>query len=547
MDETLYPSEAYDAQSLHRWRRRLGIAALLVFVLAVLALIPPLVNVNRYQRRIVSTLSASLGRPVHLDSATLHLVPFPGLTLTNFVVSEDPAFGGEPTIRANSVEVHFRLSSLWRRHAEFSRVRFIDPSVNLVRNQQGRWNLDNILVHASSIDAAPTGQQSAGSTPRFPYIEASGARVNIKLADEKMPFSLTDADFALWLPTAQQWRIRLVARPSRTDTNIADPGTLRVEGALEHAGRLEDVPVDLRASWHDAPLGEATRLMTGDDMGWRGTLHVDATLQGHLGAATVRSQVTVDQLRRSDFVPATLLDVTTQCTATANFANAQLQNASCTLPVDGGTPATLSSALIDLSHPLDAPVTVDAAKLPLPYVFGWLRILSPRIPSTGEPAGDLSAHLARSGAPQAAGIPATWTGDAQVELTHLTPRATQPTTLQWSVAPSTTFPNCPQALVSPATAIPLHNSATVSLSSEISPCGYVLRATGNAAETDLNDATKSLPQLVDTLNTALPTSATTGSPAHFDITCTRTWSTGQTCTPSRPAPPARKQPRHRRG
>lgn len=542
MDETLNPSEAYDAQSVHRWRRRLGIAALLVFVLAVLALIPPLVNINRYQRRIVSTLSASLGRPVHLDSATLHLVPFPGLTLTNFVVSEDPAFGAEPTIRANSVEVHLRLSSLWRRHVEFSRVRFIDPSVNLVRNPQGRWNLDNILVRASSIDAAPTGQQSAGSAPRFPYIEATGARVNIKLADEKMPFSLTEADFALWLPTSQQWRVRLVAKPSRTDTNIADPGTLRVEGALEHASRLEDVPVDLRASWHDAPLGEATRLMTGNDMGWRGTLHVDAVLQGHLGAAAVKSQVTVDQLRRTDFVPATLLDVTTQCTATANFANAQLQDASCTLPVDGGTPATLSSALIDFSHPLDAPLTVDAEKLPLAYVFGWLRILSPRIPATGEPAGDLSAHLARSGAPQA-----TWTGDAQVDLAHLTPRATQPSTIQWNVAPSTAFPGCPQALVSPATAIPLHNSGSVSLASEISPCGYVLRATGNASETDLTDATRSVPQLVDTLDTVLPTSATTASSARFDITCTRTWTAGQTCTPSRPTPPARKQPHRHRG
>ena len=58
---------------------------------------PPLLNVGRYQRRIVTSMSESLGRPVHLDKVTLHLLPMPGFTLDNFVVSEDPAFGNEPT------------------------------------------------------------------------------------------------------------------------------------------------------------------------------------------------------------------------------------------------------------------------------------------------------------------------------------------------------------------------------------------------------------------------------------------------------------------
>ena len=535
MDDTL-TNEASDLDTMRRWRRRVGVAALLVLAVAVLALIPPLVNVNRYQRRISATLSASLGRPVHLDSVTLHLLPFPGFTLTNFVVSEDPAFGAEPTIRANSVEAHVRLSSLWRRRIEISRVRFLDPSLNLVRNPQGRWNLDNILVNAARIDAAPTGQQTAGETPRFPYIEATGARLNIKLGDEKMPFSLTDADFALWLPTAQQWRVRLVGRPSRTDANISDPGTLRIEGALQHAARLEDVPVDLQASWHDAPLGEATRLMTGDDMGWRGTVHIDASLQGPLGAAAVRGKVTLDGLRRADFVPAKPLDLAAECSATADAASAQLRNATCALPVLGATPVTLSSAALDLGHPLAAPLTVDADKLPLTWVFGWLKVLSPRVPAAAEPAGGLTTHLARSADQPGS---AAWSGGAQLELTN----AAHPATVAWTVAPSTALANCPQALVSSATALPLRTGGPVTLGNEISLCGYELHASGTATQAELKDASLALPQLTDGLETMLPT---TENAAHFDITCTRSWGAGQACVQARPAAPPRKAGKRRR-
>ena len=85
-----------------RPRRRRWIWTLVVLLLLLLlVLTPPLVNVNRLRRSIVTSMSASLGRPVHLDRVTLNVLPVPGFTLENLVVSEDPAFGYEPTIRAN--------------------------------------------------------------------------------------------------------------------------------------------------------------------------------------------------------------------------------------------------------------------------------------------------------------------------------------------------------------------------------------------------------------------------------------------------------------
>ena len=124
----------------------------------LLLLTPPLLNVNRLKRRVASSISASLGRPVQLDGVTMHLLPVPGFTLQNLVVSEDPAFGSEPIIRANVVDVTLRPSSLWRRHVEFSSMTFEAPSLNLVRNAGGEWNVQSLLMHAASVTTAPTAQ-----------------------------------------------------------------------------------------------------------------------------------------------------------------------------------------------------------------------------------------------------------------------------------------------------------------------------------------------------------------------------------------------------
>ena len=203
------------------------------------------------------SISQGLGRPVHLDSVTLTLLPLPGFTIQNLVVSEDPAFGSEPVIHANSVRATIRIASLWRRQVEFSSISFTEPSVNLVHLANGKWNLESILIQAARIPAAPTAQKSAGPAPRFPYIEATGARVNLKRGQEKMPISLTGAEFALWLPNPQEWHLRIEARPARTDTNVTDAGTFRLEGTLARAASLSQVPIDIDAEWLTTPPGRS--------------------------------------------------------------------------------------------------------------------------------------------------------------------------------------------------------------------------------------------------------------------------------------------------
>src|ERR1700749_2899263 len=305
MDPTYEYGEAVDADvppslSTHTLRRLLYLA-LAALVVLLLVLLPPLISLNRYQKSIANSIGASLGRPVHLDKVSLNLLPLPGFTLENLVVDEDPVFGPEPVIRANSVRATLRFSSLWRRRVEFSTISFTDPSVNLVHLAHGKWNLESILLHAAHSDAAPPAQKRAGSAPRFPYIEATGARVNLKFNQEKTPFALTDADFALWLPDPQQWHLRIQARPARTDTNASDTGTIQFEGTLGRAASLGQVPISLRGQWRNVPLGQASLIVFVRDAGLRGDMTLSANAQGTVSNSATQTRIQLTGARRADF------------------------------------------------------------------------------------------------------------------------------------------------------------------------------------------------------------------------------------------------------
>src|SRR6202789_177300 len=359
--------------------RRLLYLAIAALVVLLLALLPPLISVNRYQKRIANSISNSLSRPVHLDKVSLNLLPLPGFTLENFVVDEDPAFGSEPVIRADSVRVTLRFSSLWFRRVEFSTISFTNPSVNLVHLSNGKWNLESILLHAAQIDAAPTAQKQSGAAPRFPYIEATGARLNLKLDREKTPISLTDADFALWLPDPQQWHLRIQARPARTDTNVTDTGTLQLEGTLGRAASLDQVPISLHGEWRNAPLGQASIVLSGRDVGLRGEMTLSANAQRTISDSAIQTPLQLTNARRADFVPTQILAIDLQCLGVAASDFHSFQDIHCSWPPAGSSdPPTLaiSGAIPDIRTPKTAAVEIGTPGLPASTLLEWLHVAS---------------------------------------------------------------------------------------------------------------------------------------------------------------------------
>jgi AsmA protein len=136
----------------HRRYTRIGFVAFALLTLTVWQ-VPAFLSAERYRRRLEAGLEHLLQRPVTFSSGSLRLLPRPGFSLENVVVREDPAFGSEPFARIDRMECDLRWHSLWRSRLEFVRLRLERPSLNLVRDAQGEWNVENLLLRTGIVSA----------------------------------------------------------------------------------------------------------------------------------------------------------------------------------------------------------------------------------------------------------------------------------------------------------------------------------------------------------------------------------------------------------
>jgi len=348
---------------------------IIVVALAFAIIVPPLFNIERYQHRIAVNISRSLGRQVHFSHISLRLLPRPGFDLTDFTVEEGPGFGAEPILHSSSVSASIRLLSLWRGRLEIARIALDEPSLNLVRNPAGKWNFASVVTQASLTPVAPTGQATPGHALRFPYIEATNARINFKYGDEKQPFSFMNGDLSLWLENPQEWQLRFAAQPVRTDLDLfaSNTGLVRIEGSLKRAPALGEIPLHLRTEWTKAPIGQISRLFGGEDFGWRGELDLRSRLSGTPSELLMDTAMQLNDLHRVEFQPERAMDYSADCKGTYRKAVLQLGNLACTMPVGNGTIAVTGTVGSPL-QPAGTQLNISMEKLPAVAVLNFLRL-----------------------------------------------------------------------------------------------------------------------------------------------------------------------------
>jgi hypothetical protein len=312
-------------------RRVLATSAVLLLVLFLLR-----PGASRLKSRIASSISSAVGRPVEIGSVHLRLLPRPGFDLENLVVYDDPAFGAEPMLRAGAVTADLRLTSLLRGRMEIARLDLTEPSLNLVHAPNGRWNLEALLERSAHNPLAPTAKAKTEPRSGFPYIEATSARINFKNGPEKKPYALTNADFSLWQDSENSWGVRLQAQPFRSDLNLNDTGTLRVNGTWQRAAVLRETPLQFSVEWSRAQLGQLTKFFTGNDQGWRGGTQIDVTLSGTPGKLQVGADAALQDFRRYDISSGQPLRLSTHCDAQFSSVNQEFRDVLCRAPVSSG-------------------------------------------------------------------------------------------------------------------------------------------------------------------------------------------------------------------
>jgi len=278
-----------------QWPKRLVV--LLVFLWLADMGISLLINHTSLRTDLTAHLEAAFGRPVQVGSYGFVFWRGPALEAQSVTVGEDPRFGHEYFLRAESLTVRLRWRSLLRGRLELGTLSLTRPSLNLVRNARGEWNLAAWLPQPAGT--LSQGLPAAPPAPRFSKIEVDDGRINFKRGDEKLPFAFVAVSGTVNTESPGLWRLDLEAAPWRAGVVVQQGGALRLAGRVGGtSSRL--LPAMLALSWTDASISDVLRLACGNDFGIRGGLALSAAAHAVAGGWSIQGRAEFQQLHRWD-------------------------------------------------------------------------------------------------------------------------------------------------------------------------------------------------------------------------------------------------------
>jgi AsmA-like protein len=271
---------------LRKWWRPAALVVAIVIVSQVSVSL--LVRTQRVHAYLVRHLERAFGRPVEVAHFSVMILPSPSLDAEEITVGEDPAFGNEYFLRAERLSAGLRWAGFLRGRFEFGTLSLSRPSLNLVRSNEGRWNLERWLPPANIN--VPGGLPAVYNVARvlgtpanhLARINVDEGRVNFKIVDEKLPFALTNVAGVVEQLTPGRWQLQLVAAPWRSGVALQSAGTVSVRGDVAGtSARLQ--PAEFHVHWSEGSLADLLRLCRGRDYGIRGEFALDATAKSGTG------------------------------------------------------------------------------------------------------------------------------------------------------------------------------------------------------------------------------------------------------------------------
>jgi len=264
-------------KKFYKWRK-LGFAVVTLVIIGQ-AGVSTLVRTRPVRGYLVAHLERAFGRPVEVTQLNVGLLPRLRFEAEGVSVGEDPAFGYEYFLRAEHLTASLRWTGLLRGHFEFGTLSLSRPSLTLVRNAQGRWNLEQWLPPARG-NAATSARVYGPPSPialvnRLKKIEIDEGRVDFKNVADKAPFAFTGVSGSVEQVSPGRWELRLQAQPWRSGVELQSTGTMQVRGDLAGtSSRLQ--PAEISVHWDRVSLADLFRLLQGEDYGVRGVFELDA-------------------------------------------------------------------------------------------------------------------------------------------------------------------------------------------------------------------------------------------------------------------------------
>jgi AsmA-like protein len=367
------------------------------------------------RRYLIAHLAATFGRPVDVSWFDFSLLDGARIEAHFVSVSDDPHFGNEYFLRAETLTAGLEWTALLTGRFEFGSVSLSRPSLNLARDAEGHWNIERWLPPASPPGARPgfVGPLAPARDVRAarPYrIDVEGGRINFKQGDNKSPFALDGVSGRLELNGEGRWQLDLEARPMRAGVELQDIGTLRLRGSIAGTtARLQ--PAELNLSWRAASLADALRLVRQDDYGMRGQLSVDLNARiapGETspirGADSGGARWSISGVARLTGMhgwrlPERGTDPAANLSVEMNWRLGERRAEFRKLIVEMPASRLVGDGDLDWAHSLRPQLHVESSTLALADVLSWYRALQPDVAEDLRVEGALGLDLKLGGWP----------------------------------------------------------------------------------------------------------------------------------------------------
>jgi uncharacterized protein involved in outer membrane biogenesis len=139
-------------------RRRTALIVVAVAAILLIALIfvlPALVNVDRYRPQVVAYLQKKTGKQVEIGHLAFTFFPV-ALHIDDFGVKNPPLFPSGYIVKVARIDAELSVAALLRRQVVVKSVVLADPVLNLTSDPDGPWNFENPQAKASQ-DTFPLG------------------------------------------------------------------------------------------------------------------------------------------------------------------------------------------------------------------------------------------------------------------------------------------------------------------------------------------------------------------------------------------------------
>lgn len=269
---------------------RYGLIAVGVLIVILLA-IPLFINANSFKPTVEARLSAALGRKVQVGDLGMSVLSG-SLTAKDLSIADDPSFSSNPFLTAKSFRVGVEVWPLiFSKALNITGLTIEKPEVNLVRNQQGKWNISSLGGGSSEAQPKQTATTQQ-SVPEFQVakLELKDGRATVSGVGsrpsvyENVNLKASDVSFK------SQFPLELSA-------DLPGGGTFKLDGKVGPVNVADSTATPLDAKVTIKGLDLAKTGFVDPSTGIAGIADVTNTLTSSGGTAHAQGNVTATKLQ----------------------------------------------------------------------------------------------------------------------------------------------------------------------------------------------------------------------------------------------------------